>query len=104
MNEVQELIWTNISKNISTGTKDKTITAMECVVNDMTIVVHRHKYYEDDVWVLSCGELLISAQKLLSKELEEAKEEAVKVIYVRVLGKSIYYNKLKDELKEILES
>ena len=48
-------------------------------IGNVDIKIHRHIYYEPDIWLMSCNYLNISNHELDSKDVDKAKEEALSI-------------------------
>jgi hypothetical protein len=70
--------WKNIS-SFSRDDTDRTPNAWEAHAGGLRIVVHRHIHFPKDVWLLSTTPFF-DRKQLTSKSIEEAKEEAVKLV------------------------
>lgn len=78
---MSKLVWKDIS-SFSQSDKVRAVNSVEADAGVFRLRVHRHIYYNPDDWLLSVGGL-VDKRLLKSKDLEEAKAEAVE--YIRKL-------------------
>lgn len=73
--------WTDVS-SYSQSDKERIPNVWELRIGKIRLVVHRHKYYEPDQWLMSVhGDVDIDKRPLLRKDIEEAQNEALQALY-----------------------
>jgi hypothetical protein len=73
------LTWKDTT-SFSQGEKDRTPRCWTAKAGRVQIVVHRHIHFPPDAWLLSCAALRIDNRQLKSKDVDEAKQEAVRIV------------------------
>ena len=73
-------IWNDIT-SYSRNNKERVPQTWELKRDSLRIRVSRHINYEPDQWLLSCREFGIDNHLLKSKNIEEAKNEALVLLY-----------------------
>lgn len=71
--------WKDVT-SFSQGDTDRTPRSWTANAGRIRIDVHRHIHYPPDVWLLSCDALRIDNNELPSRDIEDAKCEAVAVV------------------------
>ena len=71
--------WKDTSSWSQSDTKEdrKTAKAWTAKIGTFTLKVHRHVYFPPDVWLVSCQPGVLSQVELESKDIDEAKCQAV---------------------------
>lgn len=64
----------------SRSTKDRIPRTWEANIAGVRLTVTRHIFYPDDSWVVASAPSIIETQVLQSKDIEEAKDEAVELL------------------------
>jgi hypothetical protein len=67
----------------SQGTKDRTPRTWEAKIGCVRLTVTRHIHYAPDEWIARSHPSIIDMELLQSKDIEEAKDEAVELLSSR---------------------
>ena len=68
--------------------RDNEVTIWALELNNLRIVVHRHINFDKNDWACSCYNLKVECKLLRSKNIDNAKMEAIN--YLTTLSRKIY--------------
>ena len=74
--------WEDIS-SYSRNDKERIPSVWQIDIGGLSLCVHRHIHYPKDSWLFSC-DLLFDKYELDSKNIDEAKDEAINLVKIKI--------------------